>query len=191
MTTAVLVIDLQQEFARRTAAGWPRSNPGAEAAVAQVLASARGAGVPVIHVHHDDPNPGSGFRLAIPGGAPLPCAAPLPGEPVVIKHRSSAFAGTGLAETLRGRGIDRLIVMGAAVDWCVSSSVRAARDHGFSVVLVEDAVFGFGIPLQTGAEVDAGTILRATLATLGAGFAQRVTAEALMTGPLAEHPPRA
>lgn len=182
MATAVLVIDLQQEFARRTAAGWPRSNPGAEARVAQVLDWARGAGVPVLHVHHDDPNPKSGFRLAIPGGQPMPCAAPLPGETVVVKHQSSAFAGTGLADLLRARGIARLVVMGAAVDWCVSSTVRAARDEGFAVDLVEDAVFGFGIPLATGAEVDADTLLRATLATLGAGFARRVQAADLMAG---------
>lgn len=190
MTTAVLVIDLQQEFARRTAAGWPRSNPQAEARVAEVLAWARRSGVPVVHVHHDDPDPGSGFRLVLPGGAPMGCAAPLAGEAVVIKHQSSAFAGTGLDQTLRARGIDRLIVMGAAVDWCISSSVRAARDFGFRVTLVEDAVFGFGIPLDSGAEVDADTILRATLATLGAGFARRVTADALMAGG-ATGPPRA
>jgi nicotinamidase-related amidase len=179
MATAVLVIDLQQEFARRTAAGWPRSNSGAEARVAQVLAWARGAGVPVIHIHHDDPRPESGFRLAIPGGQPMPCAEPRPGEKVVVKHQSSAFAGTGLAGMLRARGIDRLIVLGAAVNYCVSSTVRAARDEGIAVDLVEDAVFGFGIPLDTGAEVDADTILRATLATLGAGFARRITADAL------------
>ena len=186
--TAVLVIDLQMEFARRTAAGWPRSNPQAEGCVAQVLAWARQADLPVIHVHHDDPRPTSGFRLAIPGGAPMPCAAPLPGETVVVKHQSSAFAGTGLADLLAGQGIGRLIVMGAAVDWCVSSTVRSARDAGLEVWLVEDAVFGFGIPLQTGAEVDADTILRATLATLGAGFARRVTADALTAGVLEDLP---
>ena len=179
MTTAVMVIDLQLEFARRTAAGWPRSNPDAEARVAQVLAWARAVGVPVIHIHHDDPSPQSGFRLAIPGGQPMPCAAPRPDETVVVKHQSSAFAGTGLADLLRARGIDRLIVMGAAVNYCVSSTIRSARDAGFAVDLVEDAVFGFGIPLHTGAEVDADTILRATLATLGAGFARRITADAL------------
>lgn len=186
--TALLIVDLQQEFARRTAAGWPRSNLQAEQKVAQVLAWARATGLPVIHVHHDDPRPTSGFRLSIPGGVPMPCAAPLPGETVLVKHQSSAFAGTGLAGLLAGQGIGRLFVMGAAVDWCVSSTVRSARDEGLEVWLVEDAVFGFGIPLQTGAEVDADTILRATLATLGAGFARRVTADALTAGALEDLP---
>lgn len=176
MATAVLVIDLQEEFTRRTRAGWPRSAPTAEDRVAQVLDWARGAGLPVIHIHHDDPNPASGFRLDGPGGAPMPCAAPRAGETVVVKHQSSAFAGTGLDSLLAEHGIDRLVVMGAAINYCVSSTVRAARDLGVAVLLVEDAVFGFGIPLDTGAEVDADTILRATLATLGAGFARRVRA---------------
>ena len=179
MGVAVLVIDLQQEFARRTAAGWPRSNPGAEAQVARVLAWARAGGVPVIHIHHDDPDPQSGFRLAIPGGQPMPCAEPHPDETVVVKHQSSAFADTGLAGLLSARGIDRLIVVGAAINYCVSSTIRSARDAGLAVDLVEDAVFGFGIPMATGAEADADTILRATLATLGAGFARRVTTAGL------------
>lgn len=88
MQAALLVIDCQMEFARRTAAGIPRSNLGAEARIAGAIALFRAQGLPVLHVHHDDPNPKSGFRLGTPGGASLPCAAPLAGEPIFVKHGS-------------------------------------------------------------------------------------------------------
>lgn len=76
MTTALLVIDCQMEFARRTAASIPRSNPKAEAAIAKIIALFRAKALPVLHVHHDDHSPKSGFRLGTPGGMPMACAVP-------------------------------------------------------------------------------------------------------------------
>lgn len=172
MKTALLVIDLQQEFSRRTAAGRARSNPDAELRVAEVLALFRARRLPVVHIHHDDPNPASGFRLTVPTGQVMPCAAPLPGETVIVKHGSSAFHGTGLADHLHNAAIDHLVVIGAAVNFCVASSVRSGADLGFAVTVVSDAVFGFGIPGPDGAMIAPETVLAVTLATLGAGFAK-------------------
>jgi nicotinamidase/pyrazinamidase len=52
----------------------------------------------------------------------------------------SAFSGTALAETLRGRGVKRLLVGGLATDYCVLNTVRDALKQGFEVLLLEDAV---------------------------------------------------
>jgi nicotinamidase-related amidase len=169
--SALLVIDLQQEFARRTAAGLPRSNPQAEGCIAALVARFRAGGLPVVHVHHDDPSPASGFRLGMPGGAPMPCAAPIEGEPVFVKRGSSAFIGTDLETCLRGQGLTRLIVIGAAINFCVASTVRGAANLGFDVTVVQDAVFGFGITGPDGRAHDPETVLSVTLATLSAGFA--------------------
>ncbi|MDZ4135272.1 MAG: cysteine hydrolase family protein [Paracoccaceae bacterium] len=176
--TALLVIDLQMEFALRAAAGKPRSTPQAEAEVAGLLALFRARGLPVLHVHHDDPHPKSGFRLGTPGGAVMPCAAPVEGEAVFVKHGSSAFVGTGLADHLHTRGISRLVVVGAAADYCVSSTVRMGSDLGFRMVLVPDAVFGFGTKGPDGQEHDAETVLSVTLGALG-GFARLAPAAAV------------
>lgn len=177
--TALLAIDLQREFTFRTLAGLPRSNPGAEAQVAALLALFRGRSLPVIHVHHDDPRPTSGFRLAIPGGLPMECAVPVGEEPVFIKHGSSAFIGTNLEHDLRAAGIQRLVVIGAAVNYCVASTVRGAANLGFDVLLVQDAVFGFGVTGPDGRAHDPDTVLSVTLGTLGAGFAQVVPTDAV------------
>ena len=180
--TGLLLIDLQQAFADRAAAGHARSVPGAEAAIAALLAQARARGVPVLHLHHDDPDPASPFRADRSGGQPLPCALPQAGEAVFVKSASSGFTGTGLAEALHRQGITRLIVAGAAIDYCVSSTVRGASDLGFAVDLVRDAVFGFGAVAPDGARHTPEVVLSVTLAALGADFARLVTHDAVDWG---------
>lgn len=180
MARALLLIDLQQEFTRRTAAGWPRSNPGAEARAAAILSAFRARGLPVIHVHHDDPRPDSGFRADRPGGVVMPEVAPLPGEVVFVKRTSSAFSGTGLAAYLEGQGIADLVVVGAAVNYCVNSTLRAACDLGLRCTLVTDATFGFGVTGPDGRAHDPDTVLSVTLGGLIPEFAAGITSEALL-----------
>ena len=74
---AVLVIDMQEGMADRIRSGRLPVNPDAPDRVAALLAKARGQGVPVIHVHHDDPDPASPFRKDQPGGAAMACAVAL------------------------------------------------------------------------------------------------------------------
>jgi nicotinamidase/pyrazinamidase len=52
----------------------------------------------------------------------------------------SAFDGTGLAASLRRRGVGRLVVAGLATDYCVRASVLDALAEGFEVVVLEDGV---------------------------------------------------
>jgi nicotinamidase-related amidase len=175
VTTAVLIIDMQQGMADRIAAGRAPVNPDAMNRMADLLGFARRSGMAVIHVHHDDADPASPFRKGAPGGAPMACAAPLPGEPVFWKSRSSAFAGTGLADHLEAEGIDRLIVAGAVAAFCVTSTVRMASDLGYRVLLPQDALLGFDLPAHDEGRIDAATVQRVTLSILGADFARLTT----------------
>lgn len=177
MTTALLVIDMQQEFARRTEVGLSRSNPGAEQTIAALLALFRGRGLPVFHVHHDDPDPARPFRLDRPGGRVMPCAAPLPGEPVHVKHGSSGFVGTGLEAALRDAGVTRLVAVGAAVNYCVDSTVRMAANLGFEVLLPADATFGFSVTGPGGRQHAPDEVLSVILGSLAGDFAE-ITAAA-------------
>jgi nicotinamidase/pyrazinamidase len=52
----------------------------------------------------------------------------------------SSFHGSGLADVLRARGVDRLYVTGLTTDYCVKNSVLDALREGFEVVVVEDAI---------------------------------------------------
>lgn len=177
MTTALLIIDMQMGMEHRRVAGRPRANLHAEDHVASLLRMFRARSLPVVHVHHDDPDAASDFHPGMAGHAPLPCAVPLAGEAVFHKSGSSAFAGTGVDAYLRGNGIGRIVVVGAVAAFCVTSTVRAASDLGFKVILPGDALIGFDIPAHDAGLIDADTVLRVTLSLLGADFAHLVTAD--------------
>jgi ureidoacrylate peracid hydrolase len=66
--------------------------------------------------------------------------APHDADLVIDKHRYSGFHGTQLDQTLRTRGIDTLIVVGATTSVCVESTVRDAMMRDFRCIVVEDAV---------------------------------------------------
>lgn len=175
MTRAVLIIDMQEGMADRIRSGRPVANPDAPAQIAALLADARATGQPIVHVHHDDPDPASPFRKGQPAGAPMACAAPLANEKVLWKHRSSAFAGTGLDDHLKRHGVTELVVAGAVAAFCVTSTVRSASDLGYKVLLPQDALLGFDLPAHDGGRIDAATVHLVTLSILGADFARLTT----------------
>ncbi|MFM2388713.1 MAG: hypothetical protein RLZZ437_268 [Pseudomonadota bacterium] len=175
MTTALVVIDMQIGMADRIAAGRLPVDAQAMDRMAALIALFRARGLPVIHVHHDEP--GTPFAKGLPSGAAMPCAAPMADEMVFYKHRSSAFAGTGLDAHLRHIGAGRIVLIGAVAAFCVTSSTRAASDLGFKVILPGDALLGFDLPAHDGGRIDAATVHRVTLSLLGADFAQLVTAD--------------
>ncbi|MCS7234572.1 MAG: nicotinamidase [Armatimonadetes bacterium] len=51
----------------------------------------------------------------------------------------SGFQGTGLAELLRGLGVEEVYVCGLATDYCVHATALDAARAGFRTVVVEDA----------------------------------------------------
>lgn len=63
---------------------------------------------------------------------------PLPGDPVVVKHRFSGFYQTDLEMLLRCRKVETVIVTGVATNVCVDSTVRDAFFRDFYVVVVSD-----------------------------------------------------
>jgi nicotinamidase-related amidase len=65
--------------------------------------------------------------------------APKPEDYVIPKYRWSTFHQTYFDLALRSRGIDTLIISGGAVDVGVASTVYAARDLDYNVIVVRDA----------------------------------------------------
>ena len=65
--------------------------------------------------------------------------APKPEDYVIPKYRWSTFHQTYFDLALRSRGIETLIVSGGAVDVGVASTVYAARDLDYNVIIVRDA----------------------------------------------------
>ncbi len=68
---------------------------------------------------------------------------PRAGEPVVVKHRSSAFRGTDLDLLLRAQGTETVVVIGEQTPGCVEATFRDAAYHDYYNVLLEDCVAAF------------------------------------------------
>ncbi len=60
------------------------------------------------------------------------------GEPVIAKHRTSAFSGSAFEMILRAKNIDTLILMGHSTSGVILSTVHLAADLDYQLVVVED-----------------------------------------------------
>jgi nicotinamidase-related amidase len=124
------------------------------ACVPGLIATARNAGMMVIHVvvafrpGHPEVSPrnavfsrlkANGMMVAGSEGAAIhPAAAAREGEPIVVKHRVSPFVGTDLETLLRANGVDTLVLAGVHTSGVVLSTVRQAFDLDYRLVVVRD-----------------------------------------------------
>ena len=149
-TTALLVMDFQTLIVN----GYARDKDSLLARTKSLLEAARGKGLKVIYVV-------VGFRPGYPevsarnmifhtikesgrfaagdANAEIHSAvSPLPGEPVVTKHRVGPFSGTDLEMILRANNIDTLLLAGIATSGVVLSTVRHAADADYRLIVVKD-----------------------------------------------------
>ena len=165
---ALVLIDLQNEYL----AG-PLALPDAPRAVdhaARLLARARAAGTPVVHVAHKG-RAGGMFDREGPRGQIVQALVPVTGEAVVEKALPNAFAGTQLQEVLAGSGRKNLLLVGFMTHMCVSSTARAALDLGFMTTIEADGCATRDLPDGRGGVIAAATIHDVALAELSDRFA--------------------
>ncbi len=104
-------------------------------------------------------------------GADYHRVRPQPGDLEISKTLYSCFVGTGLEATLRGRGIDTLVVTGMTTDCCVDSTVRDGFHRDFNLFVVADACADYD-PAGHAASLDA----------LGRSFAILVDSDTVIAG---------
>ncbi len=176
-TTAVVVIDMQNAYASPGGyvdlAGFDIAGAaGVIGRIAQVLDTARGAGVQVIYLQNgwdqeytEAGGPGSpnwyksnalktmrarpelhGTLLARGGWdyELVDALAPKPGDIRVHKTRYSAFFNSQLDSVLRSRGIRTIVFVGIASNVCVESTLRDAFHLEYFGVMLEDATHHLG-----------------------------------------------
>ena len=140
---ALLLIDMQVDFAAPDGAmaRMGKDMRAAQSALvkAEALAkAARTSGMPLVFVRLLA-RPGEGLCMAGTRGAEFVGPQPGAGDMVISKSRFSAFAGTGLGETLRNRGIDTVVLSGLTTECCIQASAWAAFELDFGVILASDA----------------------------------------------------
>jgi ureidoacrylate peracid hydrolase len=95
----------------------------------------------------------NGVRLAsrVPQDSPIiQELAPTENEVVMTKNGSTAFGMTRIDLVLRNLGIETLVIGGVVTNQCVEATVRGAFDHGFAVVLVDDACATYNEEMRKG-----------------------------------------
>ncbi|MCX2561163.1 hydrolase [Acetobacter farinalis] len=149
-TTALVLIDLQNGILGRQIA--PYSGAAVLEKGKELAQRFRAAGAPVVLV-----NVGFApdFRDALKAPVDRPFQAPPGGFPEgwsdladglaepsdirITKRQWGAFYGTELDLQLRRRGVKTIVLGGIATNMGVESTARAAHEHGYEVVLAEDA----------------------------------------------------
>ncbi|MFD9547417.1 cysteine hydrolase family protein [Nocardia salmonicida] len=168
-TTALVIIDMQRDFLLPGGFGESLGNDVALLRtviepLAELLASARAAGITVIHTREghlpdlsDCPpaklrrgnpsqrigDPGRFGRILIRGEYGhdiIDELAPLDGETVIDKPGKGAFYATELAAVLQQNSITTLLVAGVTTEVCVHTTVREANDRGYECLVVADCV---------------------------------------------------
>ncbi|MGQ9370738.1 hydrolase [Azospirillum sp. ST 5-10] len=158
-TTALVLIDLQNGIIGMDLA--PRSGAEVLAAGRRLADRFRAAGAPVVLVRvawADDyadalRQPVDQPPARPPGGLPADWSAladglAQPSDLVITKRQWGAFHGTELDLQLRRRGVRTIVLGGIATNFGVESTARQAWEHGYEVLLVEDACAGASADLH-------------------------------------------
>lgn len=130
MKSALLVIDIQNLLVEEK----PYAIEERLALCQDSLAWARQAGLEVIHVRHHD-------QELVKGTADWEIhstVAPLASEKIFDKTFNSAFKETGLHAYLQEKGIEQLIIMGMATNFCIDTTVKVAFEYGYQLAIIKD-----------------------------------------------------
>ena len=183
----LLVIDLQEGLVAPPE-DEPRSTPNLTSNVEKILGHWRSHRWPVVHVHHDDPDPSNPInKFTHPDKfVAHACSAPRDDELLLHKHTGSAFVDPRLEI---GQRLDRLggkkggvVIIGMDGAQCVNDNTRSANDLGFAVTVVADACATFGMDdyRDPRKKIGAEDTHTAAMSMLGNGFAKVVMTEEVL-----------
>ncbi|MCB1686700.1 MAG: cysteine hydrolase family protein [Pseudomonadales bacterium] len=132
-TDALLVIDVQVGLISGAF-----QEPLVLERINQAIGKVRAHGGRVIFIQHNHAS-FEPMRAGEPGWVLHPGLERSPEDAVVQKTASDAFFDTGLDDTLRTFGIERVLVSGLMTEYCVDATCRAALSRNYAVTLLSDA----------------------------------------------------
>ena len=160
--TTLVLIDYQNTYT----AGVMELEGASEAlaAGARLLAAARAARIPVVHIVNDG-GEGTPYDIRAEIGAICDEVAPVDGEPVVVKQFPNSFHDTRLQEVLGELGVEAgadLVLAGFMTHMCVTFTAQGAFNLGYRPTVVAEAT-----ATRTLADTDGATLngCRATSGT--------------------------
>jgi nicotinamidase/pyrazinamidase len=162
--TALVVVDVQNDFADPDGSLYVQDGEAVIDVVNAEVKAAQAAGAPVVYTQ--DWHPPSTPHFAKDGGTwPVHCVAGswgaelhpdlvVEGERVrkgtggedgysgftMADPTTGTTSSTGLEELLRSRGVERLVVVGLATDYCVKATALDGATLGFTTTVLHDGV---------------------------------------------------
>ena len=138
MNTALLVVDVQNDYFRNGNMELVGSLEASEN-IRSLLDSFRKKGKPVLHVQHVASREGATFfRPGTRGVEIHENAAPIDGEPIIVKNYPNGFRKTELHQICMEKGITGLVIVGMMTHMCIDTTVRAAFDLGYECTVISD-----------------------------------------------------
>jgi len=137
MKPALLVIDVQNEFFNLNQA-FSDSLKTAIECINAAIGLFRKRNLPIVVIQHK-----SEEEDLVPGksGFDVPQSVKLEPQDVrIVKTHGNSFTKTGLAEKLRGLGVDTVIVTGFCAEYCVLSTYRGAQDCDFTPIILRGSL---------------------------------------------------
>jgi nicotinamidase-related amidase len=176
MKEALLLIDIQNDYFPGGSMELSGMKDAAKKA-AEVLKAFRTSGKPVFFIRHISTRPGAAFFIPGTSGADIHASIkPLPDEIVIEKNFPNSFYQTELLPRLKEAGVTNLVICGAMSHMCVDTTVRAAKELGFTSVLISDACATRDLKFEN-EMVPARTVHAAFMAALDGMFATVIDAE--------------
>ncbi|HSQ26866.1 MAG TPA: isochorismatase family protein [Anaerolineales bacterium] len=146
----LLVVDVQVEVMRNA---WEADRVIHN--ISLMIEKARRNRIPVIWVQHSDEE----LEVGTPGWQIVPELIPENSESIIHKHFNSSFEETSLEETLTRLGAARIVLAGAATNWCIRATAYAALERGYDLILISDAHTTESIDFDDGATIKAEDIV--------------------------------
>ncbi|KAA3663149.1 MAG: isochorismatase family protein [Chloroflexi bacterium] len=134
MSTALLVIDGQRNMFEPDAV---YQGDVVRSTIRSLIHKARIEKVPIIYMQNCG-GPGEPDEPGTTGWVIHPDLAPDKDDVVLKKHCPDSFHQTQLANVLKKRKVNRLILVGMQTELCVDTTCRRANVLGYEVVLVAD-----------------------------------------------------
>ncbi|MFF1508312.1 isochorismatase family protein [Streptomyces sp. NPDC058326] len=162
--STLIMIDFQNTY--RTGVMRLDEAEQAVAAGARLLAAARAAGAPVVHVVNDG-GEGTPYDIRAEIGAISGEVAPAEGEKVVVKQFPDAFHATDLEDALKdlGAGGD-LVIAGFMTHMCVLFTAQGAFHRGYRPTVVAEATATRSLTAPDGTVLPSDTLAAASLTTV-------------------------
>jgi len=178
MTTALLLIDVQQSFTARPY--WSENDlPAFLERTNTLLQGCAEQGIPVVQVFHVDGPASADNPFANESGLvrPLDGLAPFDAALRIEKHRHSALVGSGLSIWLHQQGIRRLMIAGIRTEQCCETTTRHASDEGWAVDYITEATLTFAMTTPSGGTLSPAQLKERTETVLKDRFATICTVE--------------